>query len=203
MDHGLLGYLLSHGSYALLFGALVAGGLGVPLPEDIVLLTGGALAHLGAVKLPLALGVCYLGVLTGDLLLFHTAKKLGPRVFEQRWIRGLLTAERRRRIDRLYARHGGKVIFFGRYMSVMRVPIFAMAAVQGMRTRTFLFWDALALSLSAPLLVGLGYVFARSIDRVAAGFGRAEHLLAIAVGGGLALLILGRTVGVRLKRRRA
>lgn len=203
MDHGLLGYLLSHGSYALLFGALVAGGLGLPLPEDIVLLTGGALAHLGVVKLPLVIGVCFCGVLTGDLLLFHTARKLGPKVFEQKWLRGLLTAERRRHIDRLYARHGGKVIFFGRYMSVLRVLVFAMAAVQGVRTRTFLFWDALALSLSAPLLVALGYVFAQSIDRVAAGFGRAEHLLAIAVGGGLALLILSRTVVVRWRRRQA
>lgn len=201
MEGGLLGYLLSHGSYALLFGALVAGGLGVPLPEDLVLLTGGALAHLGAVKFPLALAVCYSGVLTGDLLLFHTARKLGPKVFEQRWIRRLLTAERRQRMDSLYARHGGKVIFFGRYMSVLRVPIFAMAAVQGVRTRTFLFWDALALSLSAPTLVGIGYVFAKSIDRVAAGFGHAEHLLAIVVGGGLALFLLSRTVAARRRRQ--
>jgi membrane protein DedA with SNARE-associated domain len=200
-DRGLLGYLLSHGSYALLFGALVAGGLGLPLPEDIVLLTGGALAHFGAVKLPLVMGTGFGGVLAGDLLLFHTARKLGPKVFEQRWLRGLLTAERRRRIDRLYARHGGKIIFFGRYMSVMRVLVFAMAAVHGVRTRTFLLWDALALSLSAPLLVGLGYIFARSIDRVAAGFGRAEHLLAIVGVGALALLILSRTVGVRRRRR--
>jgi len=201
MDRGLLGFLLSHGSYALLFGALVGGGLGLPLPEDLVLLTGGALAHLGVVRLPLAIGVCMAGVLCGDLLLFHTARKLGPKVYEQRWIRRLLTPERRTRISRLYARHGGRVIFFGRYMSVLRVLVFAMAAVQGVRTRTFLFWDALALSLSAPLIVVLGYVFARSIDRVAAGFGRVEHLLAIIVGSALALLVLGRTVVARRRRR--
>jgi membrane protein DedA with SNARE-associated domain len=201
MEHGLLGYLLRHGSYALLFAALVAGGMGLPLPEDIVLLTGGALAHLGVVRLPLVIAVCMAGVLSGDLLLFHTARKLGPKVYEQRWIRKLLTAERRERITRLYARYGGRVIFFGRYMSVMRVLVFAMAAVQGMRTRTFLLWDALALSLSAPLLVGLGYVFARSIDRVAAGFGHVEHLLAIVVVGALALVLLGQTL--RARRRRA
>lgn len=199
MDDGLLGFLLTHGSYALLFGALVAGGLGLPLPEDIVLLTGGALAHLGVVKLPLVIGVCFAGVLCGDLLLFHTAKRLGPKVYEQRWIRRLLTPERRSRINRLYARHGGKVIFFGRYMSVLRVLVFAMAAIQGVRTRTFLLWDALALSLSAPLVVTVGYVFARSIDRVAAGFGRVEHVLALVVCVGLVLLLAGRSV---LERRR-
>jgi membrane protein DedA with SNARE-associated domain len=200
MEHGLLGFLLTHGSYALLFAALVAGGLGLPLPEDIVLLTGGALAHLGVVRLPLVIGVCMAGVLCGDLLLFHTARRLGPRVYEQRWIRGLLTPERRTRISRLYARYGGRVIFFGRYMSVMRVLVFAMAAVQGMRTRTFLLWDALALSISAPLLVGSGYLFARSIDRVAAGFGRVEHLLAIVVVGAFALALLARMLKVRRQR---
>jgi membrane protein DedA with SNARE-associated domain len=200
MAHGLLGFLLTHGSYALLFAALVAGGLGLPLPEDIVLLTGGALAHLGVVRLPLVIGVCMAGVLCGDLLLFHTARKLGPRVYEQRWIRSLLTPERRARISGLYERYGGRVIFFGRYMSVMRVLVFAMAAVQGMRTRTFLLWDALALSLSAPLLVGIGYLFARSIDRVAAGFGHAEHLLAIVVVGAFALALLVRMVRARRQR---
>jgi membrane protein DedA with SNARE-associated domain len=201
MEHGLLGFLLSHGSYALLFAALVAGGMGLPLPEDIVLLTGGALAHLGVVRLPVVLAVCMAGVLSGDLLLFHTARKLGPKVYEHRWIRELLTPERRERIARLYARYGGRVIFFGRYMSVMRVLVFAMAAVQGVRTRTFLLWDALALSLSAPLLVTIGYIFARSIDRVAAGFGHAEHLLAITLVCAFALALLGRTLVVRRRRR--
>ncbi|WP_224371940.1 DedA family protein [Hyalangium versicolor] len=200
MGHGLLGFLLTHGSYALLFAALVAGGMGLPLPEDIVLLTGGALAHLGVVQLPLVIAVCMAGVLCGDLLLFHTARKLGPRVYEQRWIRAMLTPERRLRIARLYERHGGKVVFFGRYMSVMRVLVFAMAATQGMRTRTFLLWDALALSFSAPLLVGLGYVFARSIDRVAAGFGHVEHVLAIVVVSAFALALVVRTLKVRRQR---
>lgn len=200
MDHGLLGFLLSHGSYALLFAALVAGGLGMPLPEDIVLLTGGALAHFGVVWLPVVIAVCMSGVLCGDLLLFHTAQRLGPKVYEQRWIRELLTTERRERISRLYARYGGRVVFFGRYMSVMRVIVFAMAAVQGMRARTFLFWDALALSVSAPLLVGLGYIFAQSIDRVAAGFGRVEHLLAVAVVGTFVIVLLGRTLMARRRR---
>jgi membrane protein DedA with SNARE-associated domain len=201
MHHRLIGLLLTHGSYALLFAALVAGGLGLPLPEDLVLLTGGALAHLGVVRLPLIIGVCMGGVLCGDLLLFHTARRLGPKVYEQRWIRELLTPERRERITRLYGRYGGRVIFFGRYMSVMRVLVFAMAAVQGMRTRTFLLWDALALCLSAPLIVGTGYIFAQSIDKVAAGFGHVEHLLAIVVVSTFALVLLGRTL--RARRRRA
>ncbi|MDC0711532.1 DedA family protein [Stigmatella sp. ncwal1] len=197
MDHGLPSLLLTHGSYALLFVLLMAGGVGLPLPEDIVLLTGGALAHLGVVKLPVVIGVCFAGVLSGDLLLFHTARKLGPGIYEKRWMKALLTPERRARIAALYTRFGGRVIFLGRYMFVLRVPIFAMAAVQGVKARTFLLWDALALSLSAPLLVGLGYLFSHSIDRVAAGLGHAEHMLAIAVVGLLAGVILVRTLRAR------
>ncbi len=104
------------------------------------------------------------------------------------------------RISRLYARYGGRVIFIGRYMSVMRVLVFSMAAVQGVRTRTFLLWDALALSLSAPLVVSIGYIFARSIDRVVAGFGHVEHVLAIAVVGVFAFILLWRTLLARRRR---
>jgi membrane protein DedA with SNARE-associated domain len=197
MEHGLLGLLLTHGSYALLFVALMAGGVGLPLPEDIVLLTGGTLAHLGVVKLPVVIGVCFAGVLSGDLLLFHTARRLGPRIYEKRWLKELLTPERRTRIGALYERFGGRVIFMGRYLFVLRVPIFALAAVHGVKTRTFLLWDALALSLSAPLLVTLGYLFSHSIGRVTAGVGHAEHVLAIVAVGALAAFILVRTLRAR------
>ncbi|WP_225413612.1 DedA family protein [Stigmatella hybrida] len=197
MEHGLLGLLLTHGSYALLFVALLAGGVGLPLPEDIVLLTGGTLAHLGVVKLPVVIGVCFAGVLSGDLLLFHTARKLGPGIYEKRWMRALLTPGRRTRISGLYARFGGRVIFLGRYLSVLRVPLFAMAAIQGMKTRTFLLWDALALSLSAPLLVSLGYLFSHSVSRVTAGVCHAEHVLAIVAVGLFAAFILVHTLRAR------
>ncbi len=56
--------------------------------------------------------------------------------------------------------------------------------------------DGLALSLSVPLVVGLGYAFSHSVDAVAKGAAHAEHWLAVA--GVLALAAWG---GVRRLRR--
>ncbi|WP_164011466.1 DedA family protein [Pyxidicoccus trucidator] len=202
MSGGPLPWLLTHGSAALLFAALVAGGLGVPLPEDLVLLATGILAHRGVLPLPLALAVGLGGVLCGDLALFLTARRLGPKLFEHKRLRGLLPPERRERLTRLYARHGGRVVFAGRFLSVLRGGVFALAAVQGMSPRRFLLWDGLALCVSVPVVVGLGYAFSHSVDRVARGLGRVEHGVAIAAALGLVVLVAVRTVRARRAGRR-
>ncbi|MFP2930269.1 DedA family protein [Pyxidicoccus sp. 3LG] len=142
------------------------------------------------------------GVLCGDLALFLTARRLGPALYESRRLRGLLPPERRERLARLYARHGGRMVFGGRFMSVLRGAVFAMAAVQGMPVRHFLLWDGLALCVSVPVVVGLGYVFSHSVDRVAHGVGRVEHGLAIAAALGLAVMVSVRTLRARRAARR-
>ncbi|GHG85997.1 DedA family protein [Comamonas sp. JC664] len=196
MAAGPLPWLVAHGSAAVLFAALVAGGLGVPIPEDLVLLSLGILAHREVLPFLLALAVGLLGVLCGDTALFITAKRLGPRLYAHPRLAKVLTPERREKLAGLYARHGARCVFFGRFLSVLRGAVFIMAAIQGMRLRHFLLWDGLALCLSVPLVVGLGYAFSHSVDAVAKGAAHAEHWLAVA--GVLALAAWG---GVRRLRR--
>ncbi|QDE94671.1 DedA family protein [Myxococcus xanthus] len=197
MAAGPLPWLLTHGTAALLFAALVAGGLGVPIPEDLVLLSLGILAHRDVLPISLVAAVAVAGVLCGDTALFLTARRLGPALYEHPRMKKLLPPERRERLAQLYARHGGRCVFVGRFLSVLRGAVFIMAAVQGMRLRHFLLWDGLALFLSAPVVVGLGYAFSHSVDAVAKGAARAEHLLVLATTA--ALLAVG---GVRRLRTR-
>lgn len=200
MAGGPMQWMLTHGSAAVLFAALVAGGLGVPIPEDLVLLATGILAHRGMLPLPLAVGVALAGVLCGDLALFLTARRLGTALYEHPRLRRLLPPERRERISALYARHGGRLVFAGRFLSVLRGAVFAMAAVQGMPLRRFLLWDALALCVSVPVVVGLGYAFSHSVDRVVRGLGRVEHLVAILGVLGLVALVAVRALRSRRAR---
>lgn len=188
MSTSPLQLLLTHGSGPLLFLLLVAGGLGLPFPEDLVQLAAGVLAHREVMPLAVALALCFGGVLCGDTVLFLTARKLGQALYTHPRTRRLFPAERRARIQGLYAKHGSRVVFVGRFMSVLRVPVFAMAAAEGMPLRRFLMWDGLALCLSSPTVVMLGYVGSASVDRVARGVGRVEHFLALA--GVAALLVV-------------
>ncbi|HKB15096.1 MAG TPA: DedA family protein, partial [Planctomycetota bacterium] len=63
-------FLLDHGSYAALFAALLATGVGVPVSEDLVLLAAGALSHRNSASLGLTLAVALAGIFSGDLFLF-------------------------------------------------------------------------------------------------------------------------------------
>src|ERR1017187_5900025 len=60
----LLSQLTSH-VYAKLAGILLLCGLGVPIPEDISLISAGYLAHLGTVDLHAVFLVCFAAVLGG------------------------------------------------------------------------------------------------------------------------------------------
>lgn len=184
--HGALEYLIRFGSYELIFAGLVAAGLGVPITEDVYLLASGVLAQRGLVSLPAIFTVCCVGVLIGDLTIFTIARRLGNAALDRGWFRRFLTPERRARIERLVDRRGGLIIFGARQVPGLRAPTFAVAAIHGMRLWVFVFWDVLALCISAPLFFGLGYLFSDQIEKVRRGVESARYVL---TGVSLALVV--------------
>ncbi|NBW99671.1 DedA family protein, partial [bacterium] len=64
-------------AYLLIFGILVACGLGFPLPEDIPLIATGYLIWDGTMTWVWGILVTMLGVLIGDSLLFWIGHRLG------------------------------------------------------------------------------------------------------------------------------
>lgn len=175
---------LLHGSMALVFAWLLVGGLGLPLPEDAALLAAGVLIERGATNAFVAVGLVLVGVMLGDSILFFAARRLGTRAYDHKVIRRVLPPERRAKIERAYARYGGRLVFVARHVAGLRAAVFAMAGIHGMRPRRFLLWDAAAACISIPFVIGLGYFGAKHIDKMRAGIAAAHHyiLLAVAIG---------------------
>ncbi len=196
-----LGLLLAHGSLALSLLLLIVAGLGVPVPEDLVLLTAGALSHRTGVSLLLAISVCYLGVLIGDCLVFLSGRRLGSALLDRRMFRKLLTTERRKRIEEMFERRGPAVVFFARHMAGIRAPVFALAGMHGMPLSRFLFWDALGACISVPVMTILGFVTSQHIDRVAHGVHELGHWVAALVA--LAAAVYASSLLVRRVRNGA
>ena len=195
----LIGWL-AHASLGLLFGGLVMTGLGVPLPEDILLLLAGSLSHRSSLSPLLVVPVCMLGVLLGDLLLFTSARRLGESALERPLFRRLLPPEVRQRVEALMSKRGPVIIFVARHIAGLRAPVFALAGMHRMPLGRFLLWDALGMLISVPVTVSLGYFFSQHLDRVRAGMASVEHWV---LGGVvLALIAYALTVGVRRARRR-
>lgn len=187
--------LLASGSIGLVVCWLLVGGLGVPLPEDLAVLAAGVLVAHGAVAGPIAFVLVMLAVVGGDLMLFLLARRLGPAAYERRVFRRLLPPPRRARVEALYARHGGKVVFAARHIVGVRAATFAFAGIHGMAVRRFLAWDALAAAISVPVVFCLGYFGAQHLDAVRHGLSVVQHDIAlVAVLAVVAVVVLARAM---------
>lgn len=176
------------GPYIGMVAALVLGSVGLPLPEDLILLGAGFLAHRGGASLvPIAM-VAAVGVWASDLLVFVLARRLGPLAVARAPFRWFLTPTRRARIERLFERHQRVVLVVARFLPGLRSTTFVMAAWHGVPLRRFLLIDALAVAVCAPLVVTLGYLASTGVDRMASNLALARLILLAAVVAGLAVL---------------
>jgi membrane protein DedA with SNARE-associated domain len=177
-----LSILIAQGSLGLIFAVLVVAGLGVPIPEDIPILAAGVLSQQGAAPFWVALIVCMAGVMVGDTIIFLTAQRLGTKALDRPFFAKLLPKARREKIQRLFHRFGGGVIFVARFLPGLRAPTFAFAGMHGMSYKRFAFFDGLALCLSAPWIMGIGYWFAGNTDKIEEYMGGFKNLVYAIVG---------------------
>jgi membrane protein DedA with SNARE-associated domain len=194
----VLDSLLSHGSIGLVFLALVAAGLGLPIPEDIMLLAAGVLVHRGEVSYAGALATCALGVAIGDTTIFLLARRLGPAALERRPLRWVITPERRVKVEEMFRKRGKVIVFMGRHMAGLRAPIFAMAGINGIKLRDFWLYDGLGLCVSAPVVIGIGWWLADELDKAKEHLHRFETGVVIV----LAVVIIALFVWRKLRRQK-
>lgn len=182
--------LVANGSIALVVLALIVAGLGVPIPEDIMLLAAGVLVQRGEVSYLGALGACAFGVAVGDTTIFLIARRLGPAALQRRPLKWLITPARHARIEELFARHGNVIVFMGRHMAGLRAPIFAMAGIHKMKLRQFWLWDGLGLCVSAPVVIGIGYLLADKLSEAKTYMKNFEMVvLGLLVVGGIGFFV--------------
>ncbi len=178
-------------------------GLGLPLPEEIVLLAGGyfCVKFPGQASLPLMMLWCAVGILVGDLLPFVLGRVFGARLLRLRWMRYLVTKQRLASFDRWFRRRGDLVILIARFLAGLRMVAFFTAGTMKMPWRRFLLLDGLGIALMVPLLVWLGSRSAGFIDEMIETVKQVERgILWAAVGGGVVIVLW---LWVWQRRRRA
>ena len=146
-------------AYALIFGVLFLCGMGLPVPEDITLITAGYLAGKGAISLTGAILVCFIGVLVGDVLLFSIGSYFGPKVFQWPIFRKVFTPKRVQKATEHINQNAKLICFTARFAPGLRAPIYLTAGTLKVPFKVFIFQDGLAAFASVPLLVWLGYKF--------------------------------------------
>lgn len=169
-------------SYPAVFLLLVLCGVGAPLSEELVVITGGlVVAHSGA-SLSLMGLAAYLGILAGDSALYRIGRTLGPKVFSHPKLSRMLTPARMHLFQKLFARHGAVTVFFARFLPGLRAPAFLLAGATGLPYRRFLLADAAAAWIPAMGMTWLGYRFGPTVLADVRGGLRWLFIGAVSVG---------------------
>jgi membrane protein DedA with SNARE-associated domain len=139
--------------------------LGLVIPGETLLLLAGVLASRGQGEVVLYMGAAVVGAIAGDSIGYELgrhfgrrlrASALGRRVGEERW----------ERAERYLLEKGGRAIFFGRWIAVVRAIVPALAGQARMPYRRFLAWNVAGAIPIGVLHVGLGYLAGRSYTTV-------------------------------------
>jgi membrane protein DedA with SNARE-associated domain len=150
---------VSRFSYPAVYLLLAATGTGLPVPEDVVLLTAGTVCSTGHAVFFAMIPVAVAGVVTSDTVLFRIGRKLGPKVIEHPKLKKVLTPERVARVRGRFDRWGVWTVFVARFLPGVRMPTFLLAGSMGISQQRFWLADGLAVCVFAPAMVFVGYRF--------------------------------------------
>ncbi len=186
--------LVHSDGYAAVFVLVMLESLGVPLPGETVLIAAGTYAgstHRLSVLLVFAAAAA--GAVLGDNIGFLVGRTGGYRLL-RRYGPKLHIDQAKIKVGRLvFDRHGGKVVFFGRFVSVLRTYAAFLAGTNKLAWRRFLFFNAAG---------GLVWSAVYSFASYAAGHAitRASHAVDIVFG---ALAVVAVVAAILVVRRKA
>lgn len=138
----MIHFVTTHG-LPLLFLVVMAESFGVPLPGETALIAFGVLASQGHYSIAAVIAVTAAAAIIGDNLGYWIIGRWGGRRLLMRW--GWLrryTARVLPKAERIMERHGGKAVFIGRFVSVLRYTVAWLAGLTHMGPWRFLFWNA-------------------------------------------------------------
>jgi membrane protein DedA with SNARE-associated domain len=136
-------HFFTHHGLPLLFVVVMLESFGIPLPGETALIAFGVLAAEGHYSIVWVIVVAAAGAIIGDNLGYWLIGRWGGRRLFERW--GWLRRYSDRALPRaedLMARHGGKTVFFGRFIAILRFTAAWVAGLGRMHWLKFLFWNA-------------------------------------------------------------
>jgi membrane protein DedA with SNARE-associated domain len=171
-------YLSTYGYFAI-FVIVGLESAGVPMPGETVLVASAILAGEGKLNIYGVIGAAAGGAILGDNCGYWIGREFGfPLVY--RYGRYLRLDERRLKLGQyLFLRHGGKIVFFGRFVAILRAFAAFLAGVNRFNWERFFFFNAAGGIVWATIFGIGGYLLGRAFEFYARPVGFAA--LAVAV----------------------
>lgn len=155
----------SHYGYWAVFFVLLICGFGVPIPEDITLVSGGVISGLGYANVHWMLVVSMFGVLIGDSTMYWLGRVFGEKILQFPPIRNIATPERFAQVQERFETQGWKLLFIARFLPGLRAVVYLVSGITRRVTFTrFVLVDFFAAIISVPIWVYLGDFGAKNLD---------------------------------------
>lgn len=128
------------------------------LPGDSMLFATGALAAIGALKMPLLFVVFYFAAVLGDTANYHIGKTIGNKILEKENVR-FVKKEYILKAQNFYKKHGSMTIVLGRFIPIIRTFVPFVAGIGEMSYSKFITYNMLGGFLWVSLFLEGGYFF--------------------------------------------
>ena len=174
-----LGSAINPWGYVLLFALCLfeaSAFVGLVIPGETALLIAGVLAQEGMLSLAWCIACAVVGAILGDSLGYEIGRHLGPRL-RSSWLGQKVGEDRWKRAHDYVQRMGGRAVFFGRWIGLLRALVPAIAGDARMPYGRFLLWNVLGALASAPAMILLGYAAGSSYQVIEKRLGQATWML--------------------------
>ena len=175
--------------YAAVFFVLVICGFGVPIPEDLTLVTGGVISGMGYTNPHTMFAVGMLGVLVGDGIMFAAGRIWGQKILRFKPIARIMTPKRYEQVQEKFDKYGNWVLFVARFLPGLRTAVFVTAGIsRKVSYLRFIIMDGLAALISVPIWIYLGEYGAHNIDWLMAKMHSLQSGIFVILGIGAAVV---------------
>ena len=178
-----------------MFVLLAAESFGLPLPGETALIACAVLASQGALSIVAVIAIAISAAIIGDNLGYWTARE-GGRALLYRYRPTRHYAEQYLpRGERFFAKHGGKAVFFGRFVAVLRFTVAWTAGLSRMNGGRFFAFNAAGGIVWATLVGLIAYYLGNAAAKAIETYGL------YAAGGALVFAAIGYLIVRRIERR--
>jgi membrane protein DedA with SNARE-associated domain len=176
--------LLATYGYLAVFVFVGVESIGIPVPGETMLVTAAIYAGTtGRLSIFWVIVASSAGAILGDNIGYGIGRTGGYRLVK-RYGRYIRLEENRLRLGQyLFHRHGPKVVFFGRFVSVLRIFAAFLAGVNHMHWRRFLIFNALGGVAWSTIYGVAAYLFGQQLVQLS---GEVDLVLAVA---GIAVIV--------------
>ena len=190
--------LIAHWGYWAVFGLVVLGNIGLPVPEEGILVFAGYLVWAGKFRLMHVLVAGVAAAVIGDNLGYWFGRHYGQAAIRRFGHKIFITETRFDKARQLVARYGAYGVFVARFIPGLRFMAGPVAGSMGLPFLRFFGVNMLGGLIYVPLSVAVGYFVGKSLGdalrQIERMIGKVEYLALILLAFAVVVIIFWRAL---------